>query len=276
MAKRQEKANQTATRSTNDRDVSGTVARTIQLVRSIAEASEPQTVTGLARALELPSSTVHRLLQLLREQGMVEGDPSTRRYVPGRELYRLGALLTERRSLAELAKPAMEHVVGVCNETCVLSSLLWHERRMVFIQQVESTHPLRFSMPLHQPLPLIWGATGISMVAMLSEEEAKEVLDQAEASPVSGEKPPSPTRFKKQLATVRDKGYALTESQKIPDSVGIASALLDHRGRPIGSIAITIPSSRFTRKDEGKLGALISSAALEISTSLGYSPNDEK
>ncbi|MFT3866665.1 MAG: IclR family transcriptional regulator [Solirubrobacterales bacterium] len=249
----------------------GTVARAIQLLRVVAEADEPQTVTGLAKALGLPSSTVHRLLQLLREQGMIAGDAGTRRYVPGRELYRLAAMLNGRRSISELARPVMERVVAACNETCVLSTLLWEEHRMVFVEQVESTHPLRFSMPLHEPLPLIWGATGLSIVAMLSEPEIDELLAEAEPSPVEGDKPPSPRQFKRELEAIRERGYAVTEGQKIADSVGIATAFLDHRRRPVGSLALTIPVSRFDPKSEAQLGELIAGAALEISTGLGYS-----
>jgi DNA-binding IclR family transcriptional regulator len=249
----------------------GTVARAIQLLRVVAESDEPQTVTGLAKALDLPSSTVHRLLQLLREQGMIAGDSATRRYVPGRELFRLAAMLSARRSVAELARPVMERVVATCNETCVLSTLNWEDHQMVFVEQIESTHPLRFSMPLHEPLPLIWGATGVSIVARLGEAEVEELLAAAGPSPVEGSKPPLARTFKQELARIRERGYAVTEGQKIADSVGIASAVLDHRGQPVGSLALTIPISRYEPKSEGELGLLVMDAAAEISNGLGYS-----
>jgi IclR family transcriptional regulator, acetate operon repressor len=248
----------------------GTVSRAVQLLRVIAEADEPQTVSGLARSLGLPTSTVHRLLQLLKDQDMVEGDPSTRRYTAGHEFYRVGALLTARRSIGELARPIMQRVVDSCNETCVLSTLLWAEHAMAFIEQVESTHPLRFSMPLHARLPLIWGATGLSIVAMLSDEQVEELLTEAEPSPVQGTKPPSPRKFKQELAEIRERGYAITKHQKIADSVGISSAVLDSRGQPIGSLALTIPVSRYAEDSGPKLGKLIADAAFQISRGLGY------
>jgi DNA-binding IclR family transcriptional regulator len=248
----------------------GTVSRAIQLLRVIAEADEPQTVSGLARSLGLPTSTVHRLLQLLKDHGMVAGDPSTRRYAPGHEFYRIGASLTARRSIGELARPIMQRVVDVCSETCILSTLLWSEHAMAFIEQVESTQPLRFSMPLHVRLPLVWGATGLSIVAMLSEEEVDELLAEAQPSPVQGTKLPSSRKFKQQLAEIRELGYAITERQKIADSVGIASAVVDSRGQPIGSLALTIPVSRYVPSSGPELGKLIADAAYEISRGLGY------
>src|ERR1700712_5283236 len=92
----------------------GTIARAVQLLRAIAEAPEPQSVSALAAKLTLPSSTVHRLLQLLKDEDMVEAEVSTRRYRAGRGLYRLAESLTRSRSIVALARPYLVRVVQQC------------------------------------------------------------------------------------------------------------------------------------------------------------------
>jgi DNA-binding IclR family transcriptional regulator len=249
----------------------GTVARAIQLLSAIATSREPQTVSGLAKAMSLPPSTVHRLLQLLREQGMVELEASTRRYVAGDELYRLAMLLTERRSIVEIAQPIMEDVVDASDETCLLTRWRSGDANMTFIAQVESRQPLRISMPLHVPLPVIWGATGLSVVAMLPLEEAEQLYARAEPSPVNGHTLPAWKRFRAQLDEIRAQGYALSHGDKIAESVGVATAVLDQSGYPLGSLAITVPASRFREPLRGKFAKLTVDGASRISSALGYS-----
>jgi DNA-binding IclR family transcriptional regulator len=247
----------------------GTVARAIQLLRVVAEAPEPQTVTGLAALLGLPSSTVHRLLQLLREQGMVEGDPATRRYLPGRELYRLASGLTARRSIVGLARPVLRRLAAASAETCVLGMPAAQRGTMTFVDQVESTRPLRISMPLHTPLPMVWGASGLSMVAMLPDVEADDLYAAAEPSPVSGKPVGSRAAFRARLAEIRTRGYAVSRAEKVEESVGVSAAVLDASARPVASVTLTVPCSRASSAVEREFGVLVAGAAAELSGSLG-------
>ena len=74
----------------------GTVARTVRVMRALAEAGEPLTVAELGRRLGLPRPTVHRLLGLLAAEGIVASDGGGR-YEVGREYRRLAALVGARR-----------------------------------------------------------------------------------------------------------------------------------------------------------------------------------
>jgi DNA-binding IclR family transcriptional regulator len=263
----------TADDRTNGDERAGTVARAVRILRAIAEADDgrPQSVTELAGRVDLSTSTVHRLLQLLRAEGMVETAPRTRRYVVGIELYRLGMLAARRYGFVDVARPIQERLVEVCRETCVLGAYLPQEGNMAFIQQVETQHPLRFAMPMHVSLPLVWGASGLSILAFVEPERAEEIIAAAEPSPVDGAAPPPRDVLDERLDEVRRRGYAHSQGEKLADSVGIAAPVFGQDDEILGCLAVTIPVTRFDASSRDHLGRLVADAADELSASLGAS-----
>src|SRR5688500_10363898 len=90
---------------------SGTVARVMAVFRAVVESPADISVAELTVLLGLPRPTVHRLLDLLAKEDMLEPDPATRRWRPTAECQRLGALLTSKRDLVVLARPVLAEVV---------------------------------------------------------------------------------------------------------------------------------------------------------------------
>lgn len=248
----------------------GTISRAVAMLRMLAESDEPVTVSGTAERLGLPGSTAHRLLQLLMREGMVVHLPSSRRYDVGVEYLRLASLIASRRDVTQIAQPFMRTIVEACSESCLLGLYRPHERDMMFVAQVESPHALRFHIPMHTPLPVIWGCSGRVILAYLPEDEVDEIVHAAGRAPATEAKPPELEEFKSRtLATIRDRGYDCTWGEKIPDSVGIAAPVFAVDRGIVGSLSVSIPTARFKTNSQGELGALLSATAQELSTALG-------
>ncbi|HKG03121.1 MAG TPA: IclR family transcriptional regulator [Conexibacter sp.] len=249
-------------------DALGPVARALHLLRAVAEADQPLSATELASAVGLPTSTAHRLLQLLREHAMVDLHPVDRRYRPGIEYYRLGALVVAKQPVAETARPLMTALVDEVNESCLLGLHLPESRKMMFAAQVESTHALRFAIPMQVPLELVWGCSGRVIVAYLGEHEIAATLQHADPSPVLGIAPPKRKAFEADLAAIRARGWDFTRGEKIPHSVGLASPIFTARG-VIGSLSLTIPTVRFEEERRDALAALLTEQTSRLSSALG-------
>ena len=69
-------------------------------------------VSDIARGLEIPKSTVSRLLKEMVRHGLVEQDPNTRRYRPGPLAFRLGSLYQAHFKILDLVEAAVERLVG--------------------------------------------------------------------------------------------------------------------------------------------------------------------
>lgn len=248
----------------------GTVARVVRLMAVIAEADAPLSIAEIAARLGLPRPTAHRLVNLLREEGLVEADPTSHRYQPGGEYLRIGSLVAGRHSLSELAAPVMRELVRQSRETCLLGLYLPATHQMMFAAQEASQHALGYQVELMQPIPVAWGASGRAILAYLPDAEVDAVAARAESSPVSGDPLPTSAALRREITTVRERGFAYTRAQKIPESRGIAAPIIGADGIARGSLCLTIPEIRF---DESKLEALadlIIRHTAQLSALLGY------
>lgn len=240
------------------------VRRAVGLLQAVAVANGPVSIKELGAQLALPQSTVHRLLRLLIEEDMVTRDAKSHRYLPGPALYRLSASLSGGR-VPEVAYPIMRGVVAACNETCLLAQYDAERLDMRFVARVESTHQLRFTIPLHESLPLIWGCSGRVIAAHLTPSGRERLISVSRPAPVTGEPVPSLKSIEESVTTIRAVGFDHTRGQKIADSVGFAGPVFGSHGQLFGSLSITIPRSRYDGASHDALGRLISDAAREIS-----------
>jgi DNA-binding IclR family transcriptional regulator len=239
----------------------GTVARTLSVLRVVAEAKGSVGVKDVADALQLPMSTSHRLLDLLLEAGFVEKEMVKRRYAVGAEFFRLANLVTHKTSLATRVQPLLDELARQTGETALFGAYLAGPQAMAYAAKSDSPQPLRFRIDLFQQAPLEWGATGIAILAFLPEQVQAEVLAHARPSPVTGRRL-ARAAFLERLAEVRRDGSAVTEGEKLPDSIGIAVPLETTPGNVVGSIALTVPKVRFARaKTKGYVDLLRRAAA---------------
>lgn len=243
------------------------------VLRELATAEDEVSVSDLANRLDLPRTTIHRLLHLLRGQEMVEWDSGTHRYKAGAEFYRLSSNLVSRRPVADAARPIMKAIVDRCGETCQLGVPLPGNRVMAFVEQVESLHPLRYHLPLHSPLPLEWGCSGRVILAYLDDAEIEMVVAASEPSPVTGKPLPPKPAFLKELAKIRKEGFDRTTGEKfsISGAIGMAVPVFGAQRAILGSISLTIPKLRHAELDDEELKGLLIEGGEQLSRSLGYS-----
>lgn len=253
----------------------GTVARTLRLLQELAQADDRVTVAGLAARIGLPSSTVHRLLQLLRTEGFVEADGSSRSYRPGPELLRVAALLAGKQDIGTISRPILERLVEACGETILLGVYLPSSRKMTFVEEVESPHALRFEIPCHVPLPVVWGCSGRVLLAHLPEEEARAALAEAEPSPVTGETIGDEEAFLERLREIRERGHDFTTGEKLASSIGIAAPVFGRDHNVVASLTVTLPTIRFSESDRPVLTKLVVDGAAELSNVFGYGARSE-
>jgi DNA-binding IclR family transcriptional regulator len=184
-------------------------------------------------------------------------------------------LVVSALSIRDVAHPFLERVAEASGEVCLLMRYMNGKNSVMLEDSVDGPHPLRYSMNLYEPLSVLWGATGRSVLAFLRDDEIASALDAAENSPATGQAPPSLETLKEDLAAIRRQGYAMTFGQKIPGAVGFGVPVRDMTGRVFGSLCVTIPQLRFEPSQESAISALLLSEASALSNALGYTPQSK-
>lgn len=257
------------TRSTTDESTSsGTVARVALLLRVLAEAEGEASLSDIAQRMKLPASTTHRLLNLLQEQGFVERGQGSRTYRAGLEFLRVGGLVTSRAQLTDVARGFMQAVVDACDETCMLSVYMPRTHSAMIAKVIYGSHPLRYEATLYQPGSLVWGATGLGILAFLPQDVVEDIVAHEGRSPAGG-KGVKPAQLRRELTAIRQQGYAHTRGQKIAGAVGISAPVFNSTG-VVAALCITLPDARFQAGMETRFARILKAQATRFSDALGW------
>ncbi len=246
----------------------GPVSRSLNVVRFLSESGRT-TIREASAALELAPSTVHRLLDILVRDGMVERDKRERCYRIGPELFRIAAKIVERYDIRTLALPFLHEVVELCDETCFIGLYLPLPRKMIFAEKVDSSQLLRYQLLMNTPMSVLWGASGRAILAYLPEDEVRRIHCEERPAPGSAEQVPSLAVLQREIAKVRACGFAISHSQKIKGAVGISAPVFGASGAVIGSFGVTVPQFKLKAADERRLGLLLRQKAAALSSCLG-------
>lgn len=245
----------------------GTVNRVLRILSAFAT-RERWPLNELARHLELPRASAHRLLSLCKPLGYVEQDENSL-YVAGIELYRVAGTLAMAMPINRLATPVLESVRDETDETAALVLMGRPQLQLFFSQLASPAHPLRYAVELNRLQPLPWGSAGQSLLAFLKPEEIDLVLAREERSPLDG-RTLNARAVRASLAEIRECGYAKTYSERAPDMHGLSVPFFDGLGEVRGNITMTIPQFRFDESKVEKHVALLRKAVAELTRRLGW------
>jgi IclR family transcriptional regulator, acetate operon repressor len=246
------------------------IDRAAAILRSFADHPAEMTLSEIARATGLTTSTVHRLLAAMQENQLVRQTPG-RRYVPGQllvHLVRKGAVTT---TLRDAARPAMVALRDEVEETVGLHSLTPSDERVV-VDQVESHQPLRRTYTeLGMPIPLPYGAPGKVLCAWLPRGRREAVLSQ-ELAQLTSTTVVDPHELRSQLAETVRRGFAVSIAERTPGIRSVAAPVFDHNGAVTGCLSVSGPEMRMPAERMRDLGGPVRRAAYAASEALGATP----
>ncbi len=209
------------------------IARAAQILRVLASETDGLSLGQIANKVELPRSTVQRIVFALTREGLVASDG-------GRGGLRLGS---EIQTLAQAAastprdrlRPLMQRIAAETGETVDLAVLQGNS--MLFIDQIEGQHRLRTVSSIGESFPLATTANGKAALACLDEEDA------AARAGLSGK----PLRaLLSELRQIRDGALARDEDEHTDGISAMGFGIQDPSGE-IFAISIPVPSSRYAR-----------------------------
>lgn len=239
----------------------GSLERAVALLHAFIDGQEHWGVRELAAATGEPSSTTHRLLGRLRDLGFLEFDEAQRRYRVGFELYRIGAVLGRRHRIQQVAAPILEELAASLGESAWLALFDAQRGRVAYIAERAPAQALRFPVPVGHEEPAWSEPSGWAVLAELPPEEARALLAGAPAG--------TEASLEARLSRLRELGYGVGPSALGDEAVVIAAPVHDARGRPYGSLCVTVPRHRFDEQQARRCGIAVRDGARQLSYRMG-------
>jgi IclR family transcriptional regulator, KDG regulon repressor len=244
----------------------GTVRRVLMLLGGLAD-RPGESAQSIAARVNLPRSSVHRLLTMLRASGFADSEPGGG-FGPGIELYRIAGRLGARMPYRKLAEPYLQALSEQFRETSILALLAREQLKMFYAATGSPPDPMRYNIELGALEPLVWGATARVLLAHLDEQEIAAAIGLRERSPAL-RRELSKAELRQSLARIRRDGYGITHAHRTLNTVGIAAPFFDGEGKVAGSLGFLIPEFRWASSPQDRVVRALVDAAAGMSRQLG-------
>src|ERR1700745_135486 len=122
-------------------------------------------VTAVAREVDMPKSTVHRILRVFEQHGFLTRNADTRRFRLGLAGIELGRRAQEGLELRRIALPTMEQMSAASGETVMLQVVSSEGDRVVCIERVQQRQGLRLMLEVGATAPLYAGCSSKVLLA---------------------------------------------------------------------------------------------------------------
>ncbi len=243
------------------------IDRTVRVLRALSADDGPRRLSDLSRSLGLSKSTLSELLSTLEHHGFVERDGDSRAYRLGYALIELGNVVLRRLDLRQVARPYLARLRESTGETAVLH--IPSGQGAVIIDRAESNHQLKVTAPLGYRLPPFAGAVAKVFLAARSDQELAELLKARSLPAYTPNSITDPARYRKELARVRRRGYAVDDEEYLPGVRAISAPILAGRGQTIATITVVGVSVRLGLEKTREAAPEVLAAAESISQRLG-------
>ncbi|HEU4511774.1 MAG TPA: IclR family transcriptional regulator [Nocardioidaceae bacterium] len=222
------------------RETLTSVVNAVRLVQLLAERGHLR-VTEASRELGISTSTSHRLLTTLVDEGFVERDRVTKDYRLGRVLVEIGLAALGDLDIRRSAHHHMARLAARLDETVHLLVLQGAGAR--FIDGVESQQLIRVTIRTGTLLPAHATSGGKVLLAEMPRKELERLLS-TDLPTVTDQTIHALPDLVEEFEEIRRLGYALNRGESDQALRAIAVPIRDGAGRAVASIAISVPTAR--------------------------------
>jgi DNA-binding IclR family transcriptional regulator len=228
-------------RSTEDTGGAGiqVIARAADILRALRSAPEGLSQAEVADRVGLARSTIHRLLNALENEGLVESGGPRGRYGLGPEIGRMAD--TARRGLLSSIHPLLEELSQEVNETVDLSVL--ERNQATFVDQVVAPHRLRAVSSVGESFLLHCTANGKAFLASMSPQDLARATS-GNLARLTEHTITEPAALHQELQRVRAEGIAYDRQEHTEGICAVGTTIRGLAGVGV-AVSIPLPAQRF-------------------------------
>lgn len=236
------------------------LGRSLSLLTAFRPGDAELTLAELTRRTGIAKPTAHRLLRELADWDIVERTETGIRL--GMRLFELGQLAPRQRGLREAAAPFLADLFEATRETVHLAVPDGVE--VVYIHKIEGRSGPEMGSRVGGRMPAHCTGVGKAMLAYAPPDRLAAVLD-AGLTRYTPRTVVAPGLFARELAKVRERGYAVEHEESTLGIACVAAPVLSSAGEALAAISIAGWSRSL---DTRRLAAAVRTAALGLSRAM--------
>ena len=237
------------------------------LFEQMARTRHAQTLSQLSQRLNIPKTSLLRVLEALVHAGFVLRIPDHRGYVLGPRSTRLGLALLTTQEFSRQARAVLADVVRATGESCNLNALEGNQMR--YLERVETGEVLRLTMAAGDLVPLHCTASGKLALGMMSDARRTHALGTLAMRRYTPQTITDRHRLEQELATIRKEQVGVDREEFVHGMVAVAVPVLNSKGDMIAALACHGPTARVSMSNLYEHLPLMRRAAAHAARVLG-------
>jgi len=245
------------------------IRRALGVLRILAAGREKGVpLAEVVQATALTRPTVHRIVQVLIEEGIVERGDKTGRYAIGRQVPELALARPSRSPLLVAADPYLTNASTQLGDTLFLTvrtglDTLCVARRI-------GTYPIQvLSIEVGARRPLGVSSAGVAMLAAMPPPDARKIV-LANETRFKAYRTDTPTVLG-QVQAARRKGYSLRDVGLVQGTKSLSAWIRSPDGEPAAAITLSAVRNRLSPRREAEAANALITAAQAIEAAISNS-----
>lgn len=247
----------------------------IKILDYLSDVERDVGITELSLELNLPKSTVHRILKNLSRYSIVEKENDTSRYKIGLRLLKYSNSLLRSLDLRQIVKPILKKVCNKTQETTFLT--VWRNDQGICIDSISSSRSANTHLfvEIGREMPFHCTASSKTILANQPIEDIKRITNKKHLLRYTPNTITEPGKLIIHLLDIKNKGFAVCDEELEEGIKAVAAPIKNIKGKTIASITVTGLSKRISSDNiEKRIIKIVTDSVQEISNKLGYKEED--
>lgn len=207
--------------------------KVLKVLEYLIEERTPLGVSQMASALSMNKSTLFGILRALEEAGYVIKERVAKTYAAGEGLIRLSKLSFRPPDIAGLARPFLQRLAKVSDETAFFG--LREDLSIKVVAVAEAQKAIMVSSREGAKLPLVAGAFGKAFLSAVGEGELFELLEKTGLPRFTENTNQQMGLFLQELRRTKTLGYAADLEEFVGGVAGLAAPVTAD-GQALGAV----------------------------------------
>lgn len=213
--------------------------RTLQIFEIFAELRRPATVTEIYRRLNLPQSSVSKLLRSFVKLGYLEYDREQRTYVPTLRTAILSGWLHDQWFSNDSILHVMEFLRAQLKTSVILG--IQNDKHVLYMLALQGTLEPRPALPIGTLRPICRAAVGKALLMTKSDKDVGLLVRRINSEENDRTNLVDYPSLLEDLGECRQRGYALSNGAVVPGVNVVAVPLPKLPGQPQMALGIGAP-----------------------------------
>lgn len=208
--------------------------RGLRLLHCFAATPEPMSLSGLARAAELPRATARRILLTLERAGYVASDGKLFTLTP--HVLTFAASYLRSSQIVAVLQPVLDRIAADAHEIASLAVL--DRNDAVFIARASPTRMFSAGLDIGYRLPAFCTSVGRVMLGRFDDDELAALLHDMPREKLTPQTVIDPKALLAAIKRDREQGYSLVDREAEPHFRSISVPVRRYDNVIIGAINI--------------------------------------